>query len=73
MKTTSTFAASTCGFVSLNAALRMNALRRGSTAWIVALPSSGRAATASQSPTAGCSPSCRSFPVVSARSSPSSV
>ena len=55
----STFAAITCSSVRSDvplAALRENFVRRGSTAWIRPLPSSGRAATATQSPTAGSSP-----------------
>ena len=72
----STLAPTTCASVGLPAALRMIALRRGSTAWIVPVPSSTRAESATQSPAAGSSPgpaSWRSFPEISAFSSPSSV
>ena len=69
-------AASTCSSVAFSATLRENFVRRETTAWIVAAPSSGRGAIATQSPTAGSSPapaaSCESRPAVSARSSPSS-
>ena len=42
-KTTSTFAATTCAFVSRHGSLaRRTRVRRSSTAWIVARPSSGR-------------------------------
>ena len=52
----STFAATTCSSVADQATLRENDVRRGSTAWIVPACSSGRCATATQSPTAGRSP-----------------
>ena len=54
MKTTSTFAASTCSSAACQAVLRENFVRRGRTAWIVAAPARrGAGATATQSPTAG--------------------
>ena len=52
----STFAATTCSWAAPSATLRENFVRRGNTAWIVPAPSSGRAAMATQSPTAGRSP-----------------
>ena len=51
--TVSTFAASTCSFAASHGVLREMRVRRGSTAWIVPAPSSGRGASATQSPTTG--------------------
>jgi hypothetical protein len=68
-------AASTCPSVVNPATFRVNALVRGSTAWIV--PPSSLGAMATQSPTAGSSERspalCRRRPVISHHSSPASV
>ena len=75
--TTSTLAATGCATTARPAALRASTLVRGSTATTVPRPSSGRAATATRSPTTGRSTaeaaSKRSRPVGSASSSPSAV
>jgi hypothetical protein len=52
-KATSTLAATTCAAAGADRALRTNALRRGSTAWMVALPPARRIAAATQSPATG--------------------
>ena len=76
-KTTSTLAHSTCSSVACQAVLRENFVRRGRTARIVPVPSSRRAATATQSPTTGRSAvvaaSWVSLPGTSQRSSPCSA
>jgi hypothetical protein len=54
----STFAATTCSIVSRPGAVRVNAVARGSTAWISVVPPSG-GAIATQSPTAGKSAASR--------------
>ena len=57
----STFAATTCSTVRRHASLRVNAVRRGSTASITPLRSPSSVRTATQSPTTGNSSSL-SFP-----------
>jgi hypothetical protein len=53
MKTVSTLAATTCSASAVEASLRANFVRRGSTASIIALRSPGSSRAATQSPTAG--------------------
>ena len=76
-KTTSTFAATTCSVVSKPATLRRKAVRRGSTASMVARSAWGWWLKATQSPTAGSSATeaarWRSRPGTSAQTSPAAV
>src|SRR3989304_587531 len=55
MKTVSTFAQSPCSSAACQATLRENFVRRGRTAWNVAVRSPGRGASATPSPTTGSS------------------
>ena len=77
MKMTSTFAATTWPSARLPATRRVNADRRGRSAWIVAISSSRPPSTATQSPTAGKSSgprvSKRYRPDTDAERSPSAV
>ena len=52
-KAMSTLAATVCGATLGPEALRTKTLARGRTAWMVAAPSAGRAAQATQSPATG--------------------